>query len=127
MDRQGGKTHIPLERVVACVVARIKSAEGVHAIGLARSDDMGRTWTKEHVPGKKEAGGPVFEARRGNEMAWDNRVVGTPWVSKVPDTDTYRLYYIGTGFGEGGAPTTGIGCAESVGGGLTQWVRVGAK
>ena len=100
------------------------NAEGVHAIGLARSGDMGRTWTKERVPGKTEAGGPVFEARRGNEMAWDNRVVGTPWVTKVPGTDTYRLYYIGTGFGEGGAPTTGIGCAESVGGGLTQWRRV---
>ena len=46
------------------------NAESVHAIGLARSDDMGRSWTKERVPGKTEAGGPVFEA-----MKWRGTIV----------------------------------------------------
>mmetsp|Transcript_3255 Transcript_3255/g.5224 ORF Transcript_3255/g.5224 Transcript_3255/m.5224 type:complete len:283 (+) Transcript_3255:1-849(+) len=98
------------------------NAESVHSIGLARSDDKGRTWTKETVPGKSEPGGPIFEARRGTQ-AWDNRVVGTPWVTKVPGGG-YRLYYIGTTFNDNGIPNTGIGCAESVGEGLTEWRRV---
>jgi hypothetical protein len=98
------------------------NADGVHSLGLARSADGGRTWAKEMVPGKDEPGGPVFEPRRG-EDAWDNRVVGTPWIVPMP-SGGFRLYYVGSGFGEDGKAELGIGCAESVGDGLTEWKRV---
>jgi hypothetical protein len=58
---------------------------------------------KQMVPGKKDPGGPVFEARRGQAAAWDNRVVGTPWVVKMPG-----------GLGVGG-------WGSGVGGGEPRW------
>lgn len=99
--------------------------------GLARSRDGGRSWVKERVPGKSQPGGPVLEPRRGSS-AWDNRVVGTPFVVRMPGGERgegaggscFRMYYIGTGFGEQGETTTGIGCVESVGGSLAEWRRV---
>lgn len=99
------------------------NGDGVHSLGLARSDDGGRTWQKQMVPGKTEPGGPVFEPRRGQD-AWDNRVVGTPWIVPMPDGG-FRLYYVGSGFGaDGKTAELGIGCAVSVGSGLDQWERV---
>ena len=80
--------------------------------------------------GQEPAWGPVLEPRRGSS-AWDNRVVGTPFVVRVPGGGAgaggggcFRMYYIGTGFGEQGETTTGIGCVESVGGSLAEWRRV---
>ena len=100
------------------------NAAGVHAIGLARSAHLGRSWYMVVGPGKVSPGGPVFVAPRGEE-AWDNRVVGTPWVTQAPGG--YRLYYIGTSFGSESGATTGIGCAESVGDSLCEWRRVPAR
>jgi len=102
------------------------SADGGHSIGLARSEDGGLTWEKMMVPGKSEPGGPVFEARRGSDVpCWDDNVVGTPWVVKMPQGDGYRLYYVGTGTSADNLGTVAIGCAESEGSDITKWRRVG--
>lgn len=96
-------------------------AAGVHAIGLAESDD-GVAWRKASVAGRAAPGGPVLE--RGS-CSWDDRVVGTPYV--VAPTrlgENWKLYYIGEAEGK---PGLSVGLAESDGCDLTRWWKLGSN
>jgi len=92
-------------------------ASGGHALGLAESRDSGRTWSK------LSPDAPVFTARKGDPSAWDNGVVGTPYVVRRPEGG-FRLYYVGSGTNSEGKPFYGIGAADSAGDSLHQWQRV---
>ncbi|GJP48320.1 hypothetical protein CLOM_g7626 [Closterium sp. NIES-68] len=92
-----------------------------YAIGLATSDNGGLTWHKAIGAGP-EPGGPVLKARRGEE-AWDNILVGAPYVVPGPDGN-FWMYYVGVGQMQGDeAPRQGIGLAVSRGGDYTRWER----
>jgi len=92
------------------------SAMGTHAIGVARSDDGGRTWEKQSVDE------PVFAPRSG-EAAWDRGNVGTPYVVRLPGGG-FRMYYLGVGRGESNSVQFAFGAAESDGDTLLRWRRV---
>lgn len=97
--------------------------EGVWAIGLAYSNDKGNTWHKLRIKGKKDPGGPIFEARYNNKNAWDNYGVECPWIVKKQNGEL-RMYYLGIGSTKEGNLTTAIGCADCINNDLTKWKRV---
>ncbi|CAI5469661.1 unnamed protein product [Closterium sp. Yama58-4] len=97
------------------------NASNEFAIGLATSDDGGLTWHKAIVAGP-EPGGPVLRARSGEE-AWDNILVGAPYVVARADGSLW-MYYVGVGKMQGDeAPRQGIGLAVSCGSDYTRWER----
>eukprot|EP00931_Biecheleriopsis_adriatica_P117329 TRINITY_DN92858_c0_g1_i1.p1 TRINITY_DN92858_c0_g1~~TRINITY_DN92858_c0_g1_i1.p1 ORF type:complete len:425 (-),score=49.30 TRINITY_DN92858_c0_g1_i1:137-1411(-) len=69
-------------------------ASGDHAIGLAESED-GIQWAKKDVSGAESPGGPLL-AKSSLQGAWDERVVGTPYVvAPLEGEQRWRLYYVG--------------------------------
>ena len=92
------------------------------AIGLATSSD-GFTWRKDEEVGL-EPGGPVFAARKGEDV-WDNVIVAVPYVVVMPD-NTFRMYYLGVGKMKGqDVSQRSIGLAISVGNDFRRWKRHG--
>lgn len=92
------------------------SAEGVHAIGLAASDDC-LEWTRV-------GNAPIFE-RNHEPDSWDSGAVGRPHVVPL-DGDRLRMYYYGqSGQGLGTEQETcGIGAAECSAADLSLWTRL---
>ena len=97
------------------------SASFQFALGIATSED-GLVWEKARDIGP-QPGGPVFLPRSG-EDAWDNFVVGTPYVVPRPDGSLW-MYYLGVGKKEGQQRLSrGIGLAVSDGIDFAVWNRV---
>jgi len=94
-----------------------------YAIGLAYSKDKGETWHKLRIKGKKDPGGPIFEARYNNINAWDNFGVSCPYIIKKPD-GSLRMYYLGIGLNKNKTFTGAIGCSDCINNDLTKWKRV---
>lgn len=80
------------------------SSQGQHSIGLASSRD-GIQWTSATDK-------PVFR-HNDDSSAWDAGGVGSPHVIWIPETQRWRMYYVG--FSDSAAVEgDGIGVAESV-------------
>ena len=97
------------------------NVKGQYAIGLATSKD-GLTWEKATDVGP-EPGGPVFSPSK-EEGAWDNMVVGTPYVVPGPDGN-FWLYYLGAGRDKDERGNVrGFGLAKSNGPDYKRWSRM---
>jgi predicted GH43/DUF377 family glycosyl hydrolase len=68
------------------------NTRGVHAIGLATSND-GFTWLKDSHADNPQPGGPIFAPDPHHPDAWDAGGVSCPHV--VVAHDSLRLYYVG--------------------------------
>ncbi|CAM9208355.1 unnamed protein product [Phaeothamnion confervicola] len=104
------------------------NAAGVHAIGLATSDD-GIHWRRAtSAPGAAAApaGVPVLE--RGPPGSWDARGVSSPHVVEMGGGE-FWMFYVGlsdgsSGDGAAARPRNGIGVAVARDGDLTRWERL---
>lgn len=84
------------------------SADGVHSIGCATSED-GIVW-------KRVSDSPVL-APSTEANAWDGGGVGSPNVIWMPDKKRWRMYYVGNEAhkgSDGSLPPSSIGVAESL-------------
>ncbi|CAI7776366.1 unnamed protein product [Closterium sp. NIES-53] len=118
-----GKVEIPAACTRLIMLYEGCNTSNEFAIGLATSDDDGLTWHKAIGAGP-EPGGPVLKARSGEE-AWDNILVGAPYVVARPDGSLW-MYYVGVGKMQGDeTPRQGIGLAVSCGSDYMRWERYG--
>jgi predicted GH43/DUF377 family glycosyl hydrolase len=74
-------------------------------IGYATSEDGGATWTRD------TANNPVLSP---SASGWDDRIVYFPYV--FLDSDTFKMWYVGSDTTMGGMGGTGIGYATSTDG-----------
>ena len=119
-DERGiGTRHVVFDAGKLWMIHEGVDGAGRHRLGLATSEDGGMTW-------KKEGDGAIFAGREGEEGAWDEGNVGTPYVVKKPGGGGWYLYYVGTSASKPplGKVTYAIGCAESCQGLAGPWVRV---
>ena len=86
---------------------------GLHRLGVATSDDAGRSWTKMAVEGTADAGGPIVSP--GEPGAWTAGVVGTPYLVPL-DGGGLRLYFCAK---DGLQMNMSIGLVESASGDVT--------
>eukprot|EP01018_Ginkgo_biloba_P011632 Gb_19680 [translate_table: standard] len=91
--------------------------QGVHAIGLALSDD-GIVWQKDTQAGY-QPGGPIFTASESKE-AWDGGGISCPNVLRIQD-EHFRLYYVGANSSK---TSSSMGLAISDGLNFRSWKRV---
>jgi hypothetical protein len=92
------------------------SAEGVHAIGSARSNDGVRWERRSDVP--------VFAASEDPD-AWDGGGVGSPHLCWLPEKRRWRMYYCGHARKEAGKmAVSSVGVAESLDEEGLKWQRV---
>ena len=105
-----GRRHVVLIENEYVMFYEGVDGKGVHGIGLATSSD-GTQW-------KKDADGPIFTARVG-EDAWDNGTVAAPHVVQMLD-GSFRMYYVGSNDSKS---ESAIGMAVSEGRNFRSWIR----
>ena len=85
---------------------------GKHRLGVATSDDQGKTWQKvTTLDGAPNPGGPIVEP--GGPGAWTEQVVGTPYLLPM-EGGALRLYFCA----KTAQTNMSIGCLESESGDL---------